>query len=374
MRNAFTQILKQSKARMVIAGFLLAALAFLTFASPLQASDKRAITIFADGRERTISTNAHTVGEALEKAEISLDSHDLVEPSKETEIQDTAFRVNVYRARPVTVVDGHHQQTVVSPYQSARLIASEANIDVYPEDAFTLERVDDILATGSIGQKLIIDRAIQVNLSLYGDKLELRTQATTVAELLEEKGIVLKKGETLTPKPETKLKAGTSVFISRVGTKIVNEESKVPFEEEVIQDSSLAVGTRVVKQAGVLGRKTTTYEIVIKDGKEIGRKTIHEIITSKPSKQIVVVGTKGSVSGDVWAALRQCESGGNYANTNNPTYRGAYQFSYGTWAAMGGSGDPAAAPPAEQDLRARMLQERSGWGQWPACSAKLGLR
>lgn len=65
--------------------------------------------------------------------------------------------------------------------------------------------------------------------------------------------------------------------------------------------------------------------------------------------------------------IKMCESGGNYAITTNPTYRGAYQFSYSTWASVGGSGDPAAASPEEQDMRAQMLYDRSGPGQWPVC-------
>lgn len=72
-----------------------------------------------------------------------------------------------------------------------------------------------------------------------------------------------------------------------------------------------------------------------------------------------------------WAALRRCESGGNYANKRNPTYRGAYQFSRSTWRSVGGTGDPADAPPAEQDMRAAMLLARSGRGQWPVCGRLL---
>jgi resuscitation-promoting factor RpfB len=91
----------------------------------------------------------------------------------------------------------------------------------------------------------------------------------------------------------------------------------------------------------------------------------------------------GGGAGGPWAALRQCESGGNYAQKANPTYRGAYQFSRQTWDStmrrLGGSYtayigvDPADAPPAVQDAAAMNLQASGGWGQWPACSAKLGL-
>ncbi|HLG68004.1 MAG TPA: transglycosylase family protein [Acidimicrobiales bacterium] len=80
-----------------------------------------------------------------------------------------------------------------------------------------------------------------------------------------------------------------------------------------------------------------------------------------------------AASGSVWAALRNCESGGNYADDTGNGFYGAYQFSLGTWQSLGYSGLPSDAPPSVQDAAARQLQARSGWGQWPACSAKLGL-
>jgi hypothetical protein len=69
-------------------------------------------------------------------------------------------------------------------------------------------------------------------------------------------------------------------------------------------------------------------------------------------------------------AIAQCESGGDpTAIGGGGLYRGKYQFSYGTWQSVGGSGDPAAAPEAEQDRRAAILLARSGTGQWPVCGA-----
>lgn len=70
------------------------------------------------------------------------------------------------------------------------------------------------------------------------------------------------------------------------------------------------------------------------------------------------------------AAIAQCESGGNLAAIGGGgAYRGLFQFSPATWQAVGGSGDPAAAPVAEQVKRAQILYERSGPGQWPVCGA-----
>lgn len=77
---------------------------------------------------------------------------------------------------------------------------------------------------------------------------------------------------------------------------------------------------------------------------------------------------------DVWARIRHCEAGGNYSRNSGNGYYGAYQFSPGTWHSLGYSGLPHQAPPEVQDEAARKLQHRSGWGQWPACSRRVGAR
>ncbi len=68
-------------------------------------------------------------------------------------------------------------------------------------------------------------------------------------------------------------------------------------------------------------------------------------------------------------AIAECESGGNPAAVSpNGRYRGKYQFSRATWRALGGKGDPAKAPEAEQDRRARDLFAREGSKPWPSCA------
>jgi hypothetical protein len=76
----------------------------------------------------------------------------------------------------------------------------------------------------------------------------------------------------------------------------------------------------------------------------------------------------GGVSLSTMEAIAACESGGDpTAVSSDGTYRGKYQFDYGTWESMGGSGDPAAAPEAEQDYRAALLYAASGSSPWPVC-------
>jgi TolA-binding protein len=77
----------------------------------------------------------------------------------------------------------------------------------------------------------------------------------------------------------------------------------------------------------------------------------------------------GGVSMSTLESIASCESGGDPTIVSaDGSYRGKYQFDYGTWESVGGSGDPAAAPEAEQDYRAALLYAQSGSSPWPICA------
>jgi len=108
-------------------------------------------------------------------------------------------------------------------------------------------------------------------------------------------------------------------------------------------------------------------------------------LLSKPKTEVILVGTKKTTtahkssgsstpSGSVWDKLAKCESGGNWSINTGNGYYGGLQFSLGTWRAYGGSGLPSNASRERQIAIAKKLQADAGWGAWPACSRKIGLR
>ena len=90
------------------------------------------------------------------------------------------------------------------------------------------------------------------------------------------------------------------------------------------------------------------------------------------------VSQPGAPSDEALARLRQCESHGNYgAVSRSGTYRGAYQFSRGTWDSTARrflpayvGHDPATAMPFVQDAMARALWSTTGWTSWPVCGRR----
>jgi flagellar biosynthesis GTPase FlhF len=98
-----------------------------------------------------------------------------------------------------------------------------------------------------------------------------------------------------------------------------------------------------------------------------------QVAQQQQAAQSVPAPVATSSSGDDFARLRQCESGGDYSDNTGNGYYGAYQFSESAWQGLGYSGLPSDASPAQQDQAAQQLHAQSGWGPWPSCSAQLGL-
>ena len=89
---------------------------------------------------------------------------------------------------------------------------------------------------------------------------------------------------------------------------------------------------------------------------------------------LAMAGTANAAPSGVWDKLAQCESSGNWsANTGNG-FSGGLQFTPSTWKAFGGEGRAHNASRAEQIAVAERVLDGQGWGAWPACSKKLGLR
>jgi hypothetical protein len=93
-----------------------------------------------------------------------------------------------------------------------------------------------------------------------------------------------------------------------------------------------------------------------------------ELRRKRRQREALFADLPGGVSQETLDAIASCESGGDpTAVSSDGTYRGKYQFDYGTWESVGGSGDPAAASESEQDYRAALLYAQSGSSPWPIC-------
>jgi LysM repeat protein len=89
---------------------------------------------------------------------------------------------------------------------------------------------------------------------------------------------------------------------------------------------------------------------------------------------LALAGTASAAPDSAWDRLAQCESGGNWNTNTGNGYYGGIQFNPTTWRAYGGKGMPHQASRSEQIAVAERTLAAQGWGAWPSCSRKMGLR
>ena len=362
---------------MLVGGLFFVNQALADAAKPAAKAGEKLVTIYDRGAEKTIVTKARTIREALKLAKFSIDERqDVVEPSLDSEMVAEKYNINIFRARPITIVDGNKRLKVTTAEQTPALIAKAAGTEVFEEDKTTLSNSDNMAVDGA-NMVMKINRASMVNFVLYGKESVIRTHAKTVGELLKEKNIDPKKDDTLSVDRSAKIISGMKIELWRNGKQTITVEEDVKFEVEKVQDANRDSGYREVKQAGENGKKNVTYEVEMKNGVEVSRKEIASVVTKEPKKQIEIVGTKSSTSfsgsfSEALARLRSCE--GSYTSNTGNGYYGAYQFDKRTWGNYGGYELASDAPAAVQDEKAWQTYKARGWQPWPTCKVKMGLQ
>ncbi len=304
--------------------FTLVILSFLTMfgsvvlgSRTIGASDAHVVQLTLDGKKQTVPTRADSVQDFLTRAKVTLHDGDIVEPAPDTPIDDDNFRINVYRARPVTIFDGEKRIQALSAATTARSVAVQVGLQVYPEDTLKQEVSSNVLRDQVIGDKITIDRATPANLNLYGTPVTIRTHAKTVGDLLKEKNIVLASGDSVQPEASTPITANVQVFVTRSGTQIVTVEEPIAMTVQTVEDPSLSFGTQAVRQKGSDGKKVVTYQLDLQNGKEVARHVIQEVRTLEPVTQIIARGKAISIPEDkstLMAAAGISESDYPYVN------------------------------------------------------------
>jgi uncharacterized protein YabE (DUF348 family) len=258
------------------------------------------VIVVHDRIQQTIPTHEKTVAGLIAKMGLKLNQGDVIEPALTTKIDQDQFRINIYRALPVEIVDGSTRLFTFSAATTPRAIAAQSGSKVYPEDNVTIVPSLDFISYSSIGEQIVIDRATPISLNLYGSIFNIRTHATTISDLIKQKSIVLAADDQITPSLNTPLVSNQQIVISRHGTKIESVTETIPMPVQTILDSSLAYGTSAVRQYGSAGIKVTTYQLDLSNGGIVGRTVVQTVITQPAVTQIVVSGSSLSgIKGDM---------------------------------------------------------------------------
>lgn len=329
-----------------------------------------AVRLVDDGARTTVRTYASTVKGLLHHAGITLGAHDVVKPAASSRIRPDATVV-VERGRPVTLtLDGVTERRWVTTRTVGELVDTlglrDARLRVSAAPGTAIPR-DGMRLTVRTHKKLV--------LKADGEKTELTTYAATPEELLAERGLALKGRDEVKPALRASLAGAKQVRLIRVTVKPKHETVAVKPPTKTKKNNEWMVDQELTLDAGKPGKAEQDVEYIYRDGKYSERKVITSKTLVEPEPRVVRKGTKPYPKDDTglnWAALADCESGGNPRSVSSGgTYHGLYQFNVDMWQRMGGIGLPSQATPREQTYRAILLYKRAGADQWPHCGPRL---
>mgnify|MGYP005983762525 CR=1 FL=1 len=353
-------------------------------------SADKTVQLTVDGQSRTVQTFGNDVAAVLRAADITVGEHDEVSPSLGSPVSEGSL-VTVQLAREVQLnVDGS-QRTVATTAKTVGELADELGL----EDGSKLSLAED-LSLASAAAPLSVTTPKSLTLVSAGKSTELTSTALDVRAALKQRGITPDEDDEVSPALNTVLRDGLEIEYTKVEHKNTKVTSDIDYATTEVKDPTLAKGTTKTQTAGQAGERVQSYAVVLEDGKEVSRKLTSDVVSKKAVDKVVRIGTKveetatsddagsssagtsaSGPSSGVWQKLAQCESGGNWGINTGNGYYGGLQFTASTWRAQGGTkyaALPHQATPAQQIEIATKLQQRAGWGQWPACTRKLGLR
>ena len=343
-------------------------------------ADTRTVALSVDGTTRTVSLHGGTVADVLSKAGLRVGSHDLLAPAATTAVKDGS-RIVLRHGRPMTlVVDGTSRVVWVT---ATSVDEALAQVDLRLGDAeLSADRSREIPLKGF---SLDVRTRKDVQLLVAGRVRRVATHGLLVQDALRAARVALRPADRLSVPVLSRLHDGQVISLTRIDGRRLARDVAIPFGTVRRADAGLAVGTTRLVRAGRVGIRHQTFLLSFVNGRLAGRRLATNVQTSDPVTRVVAVGTRpapvarasspppvSSSGGLNWGALAACESGGNpRAVSSSGTYRGLYQFDFGTWASVGGSGDPIDASASEQTARAQILYSRAGRSPWPVCGRYL---
>ncbi|WP_296088373.1 resuscitation-promoting factor [uncultured Corynebacterium sp.] len=350
------------------------------------------LVVEVNGDKVELATFAKDVDGALRAAGVQVGEEDIVSPAPSESVAD-GDEISVRTAKPVAVsIDGEQQQLSTTDLTVSDLLNNLQGVNPGAAVKSGEDDVDkDTQLKDGMDLEVVSPKIIKINDG--GKNTYTKIAAKTVDDVLKERGIKLDEDDRVFPAKEEKVTEGMSIKVERIDIQTEDVTEEFDAEPHFVDDPELEVGAEEVREQGEKGKREITRKVVLKNGKKESEEVIKDEVVVGPKPAIIARGTKQAepepqggnsgaaapavADGSVWDSIAQCESTGNWSINTGNGFSGGLQFAPSTWAGFGGT---EYAPEAWQATReqqiavAQKVQASQGWGAWPACTAKLGLR
>jgi len=325
------------------------------------------ITVVVDGQSEKVRTFGDSVSDVLKARQITVRSGDRLNLTPSHQLAD-GDEIVVEYAKPVTVaVDGEVSEHIV--YAPTVGDAFETLGVAVPAGAYLSEPLDSRIPRS--GDTLVVSSEKQVTVVADGEKHQVTTSRPTAAGVVAEAGVTLDGDDEVDPGADSFVKPDATLKVIRIKKVEKTETVDVKFDVDVQNNDDAMVGDTEIIKKGVKGQNRERVTLVYANGKLRERVVISRSELRPPITQVEKRGTQTTPPDSVWDKIAQCESGGNWHINTGNGYYGGLQFSAATWRSVGGTGLPHQHSREEQIKRAKILQARSGWGQWGCAHARF---
>jgi uncharacterized protein YabE (DUF348 family) len=325
------------------------------------------VTLTVEGRTDTVRTFGGTVGDVLDDHGVEVRAIDRINHPVTSATSD-GQTIEVAYGKPVSLtVDG-----VASEHTVFERTVDDAltELGVAPA-AGSFVSADTSTKLSRDGMTLVVSTPKTVTVVADGEKKTLTTTEPTVADVLAEAGVTLDADDEIKPATDAFVAPDDKLRIVRVEKVDKTETVKIKHEVEIKDDPDALVGETEVIKDGKNGENRQQVTLVYADGKLRERIVRATEPVSPPVTEVVSRGTSRTAPDSVWDKIAKCESGGNWSINTGNGYYGGLQFSAATWKSVGGPGLPHQSSREVQIKYAKILQARSGWGQWGCAGARF---
>lgn len=306
------------------------------------------ITFSINGKTFSARLHGETVGDAIQMADVLVDSADIVEPAMSTPLSD-GMTINIKKAEQVAVEADGQILRVYTHATDPLIILSEANIQLGENDevivdgipinqhtitqrpprvlrvlramvvtiednntsitvSTTAQTVGGALTNANLslfvadkvippldaplteGMRVQINRSRPVTVRIDGRVIITRTTAETVQEALVELGIALSGLDYVIPNETAPFAA--EIRVVRVTETFEIIEEALPYRTILRPDGNLPLDVRATLQPGEQGVFRRRYRTRLEDGQMISHVQLDSWIEKHPIDEIVVYGTQ----------------------------------------------------------------------------------
>lgn len=199
-------------------------------------------------------------------------------------LSQTAFAQNTY-----VITDGERILIHTTSASDPAEVLDEAGLTLGADDTYTTQ------GGGGVSE-ITVRRNLSVYIDNCGKIMNVDVSAGTVKELLKQLSIALDQNTTVSVSLDAMVYDGMEIIVTRTVHTTEVYTKAIPYETTYYEDDTLPLGTQVVVNEGRNGEMICTADVTYRNGVQVSRNVIKQILSRQTTPRIVLIGTADPVS------------------------------------------------------------------------------